>query len=63
MNKGPPRHILVWVLKQSTIEMKDIMHGQGLDTLSGYGQDDLVQLVFAVVEKLPQMESVYHFLR
>jgi hypothetical protein len=28
--------------------MKDRMHDQGLDMLSGYGQDDLLQLVSAV---------------
>jgi len=43
MNKGPLRHILVWVLMQSAIEVKDKMHDQGLDKLSGYGQDDLHQ--------------------
>jgi hypothetical protein len=42
--------------------MKDRMHDQGLDMLSVYGQDDLVQLVFAVEEILPLMESVYHLL-
>jgi hypothetical protein len=42
--------------------MKDRMHDQGLDKLSRYGQDDLVQLAFAVEEKLPVLESVYHFL-
>jgi hypothetical protein len=42
--------------------MKDRMYDQGLDMLSGYDQDDLLQLVFAVEEILPAMESVYHFL-
>jgi hypothetical protein len=42
--------------------MKDRRHDQGLDMLSGYGQDDLVQLVSAVEEKLLVMEFVYHFL-
>jgi hypothetical protein len=62
MNKGPLRHILVWVLMQSAIEMMDKMHDQGLDMLSEHGQDDLHQLVFAVEEMHPVMESVYHFL-
>src|SRR5829696_1918858 len=38
--------------------MKDRMHDQGLDKLSRYGQDDLVQLAFAVEETLPIMLKV-----
>jgi hypothetical protein len=54
MNKGLPRHILK--LAQAQLEhpfaiyFQDRNDDQGLDKLSGYGQDGLLQLIFAAVK-------------
>ena len=42
-------------------EMKDKTYVQDLDTLSDYGQGDLVRLVFAVEEMLLELDSQNHF--
>jgi hypothetical protein len=42
-------------------EMKDKAYVQDLDTLSDYGQGDLVRLVFAVEEMLLELDSQNHF--
>jgi hypothetical protein len=41
--------------------MKDKAYVQDLDTLSDYGQGDLVRLVFAVEEMLVELDSQNHF--
>jgi hypothetical protein len=43
--------------------MKDKIHVQDLDTLSTYGQDDLLQLAFVARETLVELESENHFHR
>ncbi len=42
-------------------EMKDKAYVQDLDTLSDYGQGDLVPLVFAVGEMLVELGFQNHF--
>ena len=42
-------------------EMKDKAYVQDLDTLSDYGQGDLVPLVFALGEMLVEMGFQNHF--
>ena len=56
------KHMIVLDRTMSTIQMRDKIHDQDLDTLSPYGQGDLLQSVFVVGETLAQLVSVYHFL-
>jgi hypothetical protein len=63
MNKGQPRHILVWVHFLLSTELKDRKDVLGLDMLSMYDQDDSVQLVFAVKEMLVELNFLSHFVQ
>ena len=64
MNKGLPRHILK--LAQAQLEhpfaiyFQDRNDDQGLDKLSGYGQDGLLQLIFAAVKRHAEQDHFSH---
>ena len=55
------KHTVILVQFQSTTEMKDRMHVPDWDKLSTYGQDDLLQSVFAAGETLAELEFGNHF--
>ena len=63
MNKGLPRHFLKLALAQLerlfATDFQDRNDDQGLDKLSGYGQDGLLQLIFAAVKRPAEL---HHFL-
>jgi hypothetical protein len=61
MHTDLPIHMVVSVQQTSTIQMRDKMYDQDLDTLSMYGQGDLLQSVFVVGETLVELESENHF--
>ena len=61
MSTDLPKHKVQLVQFQRPNGMMDRMHVPDLDMLSMYGQDDLLQSVFAAGETLAQLESVYHF--
>jgi hypothetical protein len=52
MNKGLLKHFVVLIQRQSSIQMKDRTHDQGLDMLSEYDLDVFYLLMFAVEEML-----------
>jgi hypothetical protein len=61
MNTSQPRHIRVWVHFLLSTQLKGRKGVPGLDMLSMYGQDDSVQLVFAVIEMLIEPDFLNHF--
>ena len=73
MNKGLPRQTRKLALAQLEnpfpIYFQDRNDDQGLDMLSGYGQDGLPQLIFAAVKSPAEQDhfhprvSVYQYLK
>ena len=60
MNKGLLKHFVVLVQRQSSIQMRDRTHDQGLDMLSMYDLDVFYLSMLAVEEMFAVLGFVYH---